>query len=607
MAHRRRHRSPRSLRSLCALLVALTLPVLAGAPSTGGTERQPRPHSGKAAVSASASATASATTQARVIVKYRSTASTAASAGGQSTLSTIARANTGTTASASADAPALSDSASALERPQRAARMATRLGRSLRDGIVVGPRAQVLHASGITSEALASQLAADPDVEYAEPDQWVSIASAPNDPLYAANQPTATPAVGQWYLRAPNSVTVSAINAEAAWAQGTGSGVVVAVLDTGVRLTHPDLAGKLLQGYDFVSDATLAQDGQASTGSDRDDDPTDPGDWAAAGVCGTGSEASESSWHGTQVAGLIGAMTHNSLGMAGAARDAMILPVRVLGRCGGYQSDIVAGMRWAAGLSTVPVSNPHPAKVVNLSLGSSGTCSNTYQTAVSELAAAGVVTVVAAGNGAGLAAQQPANCNGAIGVAGVRHTGTKVGYSNIGPSIAIAAPAGNCVNLTGDCLYPLLTTSNSGSTVPESDIYTDGGNTASLGTSFATPLVSATVAMMLSANPALTPAQVKTALQASARPFPATSTDTSIPACVAPTSTAQVECHCTTSTCGAGLLDAAAAVAYGDTMPAASNDSGGGGGALGLGWLAGLALAVCALAWPRARSADPAR
>ncbi|MEY2892169.1 MAG: hypothetical protein RJA98_2077 [Pseudomonadota bacterium] len=582
MAHRR-HRSPRPLRTLCALLVALTLPVLAGAPSTGATERPPQQRGSAATVLATAATSADA--QARVIVKYRSSASATASVSGQSPLSTIASAD------------ARGESVTALERPQRAARMTARIGHSLRDGIVVGPRTQVLHASGLSSAALAAQLAADPDVEYAEPDQWVRIASAPNDPLYAANQPTATPAVGQWYLRAPDSAIVSAINAEAAWAQGTGSGVVVAVLDTGVRLTHPDLADKLLPGYDFISDSTISNDGDG-----RDSDPSDPGDWVSGTACPDGRIDEDSSWHGTQVAGLIGAMTNNSLGMAGAARDAMILPVRVLGRCGGYQSDIVAGMRWAGGLSSTPVSNPHPAKVVNLSLGSSGSCSATYQSAVSELAAAGVVTVVAAGNGAGLAAQQPANCIGAIGVAGVRHTGTKVGYSNIGPSIAIAAPAGNCVNVSsGPCLYPLLTTSDDGTTAPGNAIYTDSGNSASLGTSFATPLVSATVAMMLSANPALTPAQIKTALQASARPFPATSTDTSVPVCAAPTSTAQVECHCTTSTCGAGLLDAAAAVAYGDQMPPASTDSGGGGGggAVGFGWLAGLALAVLALSGQR--------
>lgn len=171
----------------------------------------------------------------------------------------------------------------------------------------------------------------------------------------------------------------------------------------------------------------------------------------------------------------------------------------------------------------------------------------------------------------------PANCPGVIAVAGVRHAGTKVGYSDLGPEVAIAAPAGNCVNSSGECLFPLLTTSNSGTTTPISNlaggsIYTNGGADASLGTSFSAPLVSGTVGLMLSANASLTPAQVLAALKSTARPFPSTGalpvqTETAGPpspvtACVAPTATAQSsECYCTTTTCGAGLLDAGAAVA----------------------------------------------
>jgi serine protease len=338
---------------------------------------------------------------------------------------------------------------------------------------------------------------------------------------------------------------------------------VVAVLDTGVRYDHPDLEAKLHPGMDFIADLATAADGDG-----RDGDPSDPGDWTTYNECGGGhADVADSSWHGTQVSGLIAAATSNAAGMAGVGRNVMVLPVRVLGKCGGFQSDIVAAMRWAAGLSSDPVVNAHPVRVINMSLGSSGTCSNTYQSAVTELTNAGVAVVVPAGNEAGLAADQPSNCVGAIGVSGLRHAGTKVGYSNIGPEIAIAAPAGNCVNVgaTDPCLYPLLTTTNSGATTPvaKDTAYSDSFN-ATLGTSFSAPLVAGTVALMLSANPSMTVAQVRQTLQATARPFPTSTTDpssTAVAACHAPNGVEQIECFCTTSTCGAGMLDATAAVA----------------------------------------------
>ena len=249
--------------------------------------------------------------------------------------------------------------------------------------------------------------------------------------------------------------------------------------------------------------------------------------------------------------------------MAGIGRKVMVLPVRVLGKCGGYDSDIQAAMLWAAGLSSDPVANPHPAQVINLSLGSIGSCDPAYQSIFSQLAAARVTVVVAAGNEAGLAVNTPANCTGAIAVAGLRHAGTKVGYSSVGPEVAIAAPAGNCVNTVNGsaCLYSLLTTRNAGTTTPSENTYSDSYQ-PTLGTSFSAPLVAGTVALMLSVDPTLTPAQVKSALQATARPFPTTGgNDANVLACKAPSSAEQLECYCTTSTCGAGMLDAGAAVA----------------------------------------------
>ena len=442
--------------------------------------------------------------------------------------------------------------------PQHAQTLSSRLGLNLTDGRPIGARAQVVMAKGMSSVQLAERLAAQSDVEYAVVDERKYALAAPNDPLYGVQSATA-PAAGQWYLRAPNSSTIvnatsvlSAINAEAAWNITTGSSnVVVAVLDTGVRLDHPDLAPKLRPGYDFVR-ASISNDGDGA-----DADPSDPGDG-----CGT----TTNDWHGTQVSGLVGAATNNGIGMAGAGRDVMLLPVRVLGCGGGFDSDIQAGMLWAAGLSATPTPNAYPAKVVNLSLGSNGACSMAYRDTVAQLNNAGVVVVAAAGN-EGIAVGTPANCPGVIAVAGVRHAGTKVSYSDLGPEIAVAAPAGNCVNASGTCLYPLLTTSNSGTTTAVTNaaggsIYTGGGSDASLGTSFSAPLVAGTVGLMISANINLTPSQLRYAMTSTARAFPQTGADASIPTCTAPTATAQnTECYCTTSTCGSGMLDAGLAVA----------------------------------------------
>jgi serine protease len=511
--------------------------VCASALPGAGTERGPKPRG-----SAARTVVDAPESEARVIVKYKQDA-------------VLMR------AASAANAPA-----------QHAQVLSARLGMTLTDGRTIGSDMQVLKARGLGSKALADRLAAQDDVEFAVVDGRKHALAVPNDPLYAASAST-NPTVGQWYLRPPTSATivdatsvVSAINAEGAWAITNGKRrVVVAVLDTGVRLDHPDLAPKLRPGYDFIGNVPTANDG-----SGRDSDPSDPGDGVTSADVGvisgcTTAEIGSSTWHGTQTAGLIGAATNNGIGMAGAGRDVMLLPVRVLGKCGGFDSDIQAAMLWAAGLSSTPTANPYPAKVINLSLGSTGVCSDSYRQVIQQLNAAGVVVVVAAGN-EGVAVGTPANCPGAIAVAGVRHAGTKVGYSDLGPEVAIAAPAGNCVNLSGNCLFPLLTTSNSGDIAPVAGeagaIYTDTGANASLGTSFSAPLVSGTVGLMLSANPTLTPAQVLEKLKATARPFPATGAGPGVTACTAPTSVAQgSECYCTTSTCGAGLLDAGAAVA----------------------------------------------
>lgn len=444
--------------------------------------------------------------------------------------------------------------------------LGARSGLSLTDGRSLDARTQVMRGVGLSSANLASTLAQDPDVEWAVPDQRRFAADVPNDPLYPGSQTSHTPVVGQWYLRANTGEVKSALNVEPAWAITPGkASVVVAVLDTGVRPEHPDLAGKLLAGYDFVGWSGSASVATANDGDLADSDPTDPGDWittaedASGEFAGCGAE--NSSWHGTQVSGLIGAASNNGVGMAGVGRGVKLLPVRVLGKCGGYDSDIIAGMRWAAGFAVDNVpTNPNPARILNLSLGSKADpCSDAYRSVISDLTAAKVLVVAAAGND-GLAVGTPANCTGVVAVAGVRHTGTKVGYSNLGPEVTVSAPAGNCVTDSGACLYPLLSTTNSGATGPVSSTYTDSYN-AGLGTSFATPLVAGTAALMLSTDSSLSNAELISLLKSTARSFPTTGADTGVTACHAPNNVAQdVECYCTTSTCGAGLLDAGQAV-----------------------------------------------
>jgi serine protease len=468
----------------------------------------------------------------------------------------------------------------------RATSLGARVGRPLQAGLAVGERAQVVRAAGVSAQALAAQLAADPDVEFAVPNGRKRILAAPNDPYYTSGPglnplaQTGGPAVGQWYLRKNDSTVKSAIDIETAWLRSSGSAdVVVAVLDTGVRPEHPDLSGRLLGGYDFVSDVKVANDGNG-----RDADPSDPGDWTTAAEnndsagdfyqCGplnpnTGLyEASPSSWHGTQTASLVGASTGNGVGMAGVAPGVKLLPVRVLGKCYGYDSDILAAMQWAAGIHVPGVAdNTNRAKVINLSLGASGTCSAAYQAVVDQVLAQGVVIVAAAGNSAGGPVGEPANCAGVISVLALRHVGTKVGFSDLGPEITIAAPGGNCVNVTegSACLYPILAATNAGSQGPSSSIWTNSYN-YSVGTSFAAPLVAGTAGLMFSAQPTLTPAQLRAQLQATARPFPTTGGDNGdgsvVPVCTAPaTGVGQLQCYCTTGLCGAGMLDAGAAVA----------------------------------------------
>jgi serine protease len=260
--------------------------------------------------------------------------------------------------------------------------------------------------------------------------------------------------------------------------------------------------------------------------------------------------------------------TAPALGMAGTAPGVRVLPVRVLGKCGGYDDDILAGMRWAAGLPVDGMpANPNPAKVLNMSLGGSGACSAAYQAAVDEITARGVTIVAAAGNSAGGPVSEPANCRGVVAVLALRHVGTKVGFSDLGPEIAIAAPGGNCINITAGspCLYPILAATNSGTQGPVASAWTDSFD-ITVGTSFSSPLVAGVVALMLSQAPQLSVVDITSVLRSTARPFPTTGADngtdpTPVEQCRAPASGVdQLQCYCNTSQCGAGMLDAGKAL-----------------------------------------------
>lgn len=349
----------------------------------------------------------------------------------------------------------------------------------------------------------------------------------------------------QWDYQ-PASIEGGGIDLPAAWEVTTGSeNIVVAVIDSGI-LPHADLVGNLLPGYDFVSSDPGGGFYTANDGDGRDADPTDPGDWithdehaghdASRGFF-TGCGVKPSSWHGTHVAGTIGAATNNRRGIGGINWKVKILPVRAWGKCGGYSSDIIDAARWAAGLPVPGVPrNPNPAHILNMSLDGPGACSLALQQAINEIVDTGKVVVVAAGNrNVNVAAVSPASCRGVITVAATDRSGAKAPYSNYGPAVTLSAPGGD---ISAALQNGVLSTSNNGRTAPVADDYG-----YKQGTSMAVPHVAGIVALMLSANPDLTPAQIGATLQATARSFP---TNTGA--------------DCTVHTCGAGIINAAAAV-----------------------------------------------
>lgn len=415
------------------------------------------------------------------------------------------------------------------------------------------------------SDLLAARLRADPRVRSVVPDvREQRQAVTPNDTRFAS----------QWWLQAAGAGNTGAAGLAKAWERNTGvaNGSVVAVLDSGIT-SHIETNARVLPGYDFVADTVYAGDGNG-----RDNDAQDPGDAITAAErlaqpdkfsgC---PDTPRASWHGTTIAGQLAAVTNNTEGVAGANWQGLVLPVRVAGKCGASISDLVDGMRWAAGLTVTGVpDNANPARLIVLSYGGVDPCdadstdaavrdtARLYEATLAEVRAAGALVIVAAGNqqrGVG----RPASCRGAFAVTSVNRDGYKAAYANFGTSIALATPGGDDAS-GGSCASGaanlrdggIVSTGNLGDLSPGA-----AGYVAASGTSFAAPSVAAVASLMLAVNPTLTLAQIEQGLRASARPHVLVPL---LGACVIGSNVSR--CACTTTTCGAGLLDADQALVF---------------------------------------------
>ncbi len=363
------------------------------------------------------------------------------------------------------------------------------------------PKGRAL-SEGETRE-LVAKLGARPGVKFTEPNGLRHALAVPNDKLYPA----------MWHL--------PPINLPAAWdlERGTSATVTVAVIDTGV-FAHPDLQSRLLPGFDMISETSMSLDGDG-----RDGDPTDPGGDQPNGG---------SSWHGTHCAGTIGADTDNTTGIAGVNWNARIVPVRVLGKGGGTDFDIAAGMNWASGGNVPGVgANPNPAPVVSMSLGGQGGPLQSYQDVIDAASPRNVIWVIAAGNDNIDASNfTPCNQSGVLCIGATRFNGKRASYSNFGNRIDVMAPGGEVAEDSNGDGYPdgVLSTVKDDS---------DGQPAYSFqnGTSMATPHVAGIVSLMKARVPGLTFAQARMAL----------------------VSTAKTSSQCPEG-CGAGLVDVVAAL-----------------------------------------------
>ena len=369
------------------------------------------------------------------------------------------------------------------------------------------------------AEDIAVRLQQHPEIEKVTLNFRLKPHFRPNDTSFSR----------QWAL-AGSQTYGGGTNMEAAWdfTQGADQ-TVVAILDTGIT-SHPEYNDRVLPGYDFISDAAMANDGNG-----RDSDPTDPGDWVSTNECYRGSAAEDSSWHGTHLAGIIAAQGNNGQGIAGVNWFTRILPVRVLGKCGGAVSDIVDAMRWAAGIAVPGVpGNPHPAQIINLSLGMTvptGCTGTPFEEVVSELRRRNVNIIVAAGNeDEDMAYSVPASCAGVTSVSAVNQNGDITWYSNynLNGLLSIAAPGGGS---SADGIY---STYNTGSRSPGAATYR-----ALIGTSMAAAHVSGVAALAKAEDPGISAELIDSLIKVTSRPFAEDSV-----------------CSSYWPACGQGLLDA---------------------------------------------------
>jgi len=394
--------------------------------------------------------------------------------------------------------------------------MSTKSGKKMKYVRKMSMGAHVIEMDGVATaseiDAFLSSMQSDSSISLIVRDQLLQIQSTPSDPQYN----------NQWHYYE----STGGLNLPTAWDSSTGQGAVVAVIDTGIT-DHVDLRANLLPGYDMISRADIGVDGDG-----RDSDPSDPGDASAANECRANTPARSSSWHGTHVAGTVAAVSNNGIGIAGVAYDAKIVPIRALGKCGGLTSDIADAMIWAAGGSVPGIpNNPNPADVLNLSLGGAGSCDAISQAAINQAVSLGATVVVAAGNSTeNVSNATPANCSNVVSVAAVGRNGGRASYSNFGNLVDVAAPGGDQRTGRSD---GVLSTLNAGNTTPAGDIYE-----YYQGTSMATPHVAGAAALLYSLTPNITPAEVESVLESTARSFPSSC-----------------------SGCGTGIVDAAAAVA----------------------------------------------
>ncbi len=319
-------------------------------------------------------------------------------------------------------------------------------------------------------------------VVYAEPNYIRQPLATPTDPYYSY----------QWHYRN--------IELPSAWDLADGSGVIVAVADTGVFLTHEDLSSQLVSGYDFISDSSSARDGNGI-----DSNPDDPGDSTVAG---------QSSWHGTHVAGTVAAASNNGKGGAGIASAAKIMPLRVLGQDGGTTYDIIQAVRYAARLSNDSGTLPaQKADIINLSLGGSSS-SSAEQEAYNAVMNEGVIIVAAAGNESTSSPSYPASYQGIISVSATDQKGQLAYYSNYGSKIDIAAPGGSLrLDDNNDSLADgIMSTYVDDSLGTRQSAYTYQMQ----GTSMASPHVAGVIALMKSVYSGLSNTQIQALIQSCA-------------------------------------------------------------------------------------------